>query len=127
MNFSGLFLSKKTATVSLLHHLICQTTMSSKFSPKFTIATAYPMMYCPADLQYIEADMVDLITADTVVSSPSELSEPSEPSEPLAPDFGEAETATDFYVWVKNNESHKSHTIRQLERLWQNGSEDSSR
>jgi hypothetical protein len=95
--------------------------MSSKFSPKFTIATAYPMMYSSSDLKYIESDMLDMISADTTSS-------PSEPLEASHHSFWDAiETATDFYAWVKHDESRRQHTLKRLESLWKHGSEDSPR
>ena len=35
--------------------------MSTKFSPKFTIATAYPMMFSSDDLKYIESEALYII------------------------------------------------------------------
>lgn len=95
--------------------------MSSKFSPKFTIATAYPMMYSSSDLKYIESEMLHSISTDAA-SSRWEASEPSNYAF-----LDTIETPTDCYRWVKHAESQRSHTLRQLERIWQSGSEDSPR
>ena len=92
--------------------------MSSKFFPKFTIATAYSMMYCPSDLQYLESRMINIINADT--TSDADM------SKPLSYDVWNAiETTADSDVWVQNNESQKKSVLIQLGRLWQNSSKDS--
>ncbi|MEL7004798.1 MAG: hypothetical protein AAF151_09495 [Cyanobacteria bacterium J06656_5] len=92
--------------------------MSSKFFPKFTIATAYSMMYCPSDLQYLESKMINIINADA--TSDTDM------SKPISYDVWDAvETTADSDVWVQNNESQKKSVLIQLERLWQNSSKDS--
>lgn len=92
--------------------------MSSKFFPKFTIATAYSMMYCPSDLQYLESKMINIINADA--TSDTDM------SKPVSYDVWDAiETTADSDVWIQNNESQKKSLLIQLERLWQNSSKDS--
>ena len=102
----------------MFHYVIHKVTMSSKFFPKFTIATAYSMMYCPSDLQYLESRMINIINADA--TSDADM------SKPLSYDVWDAiETTADSDVWVQNNESQKKSVLIQLERLWQNSSKDS--
>ena len=91
--------------------------MSSKFSPKFTIATAYPMMFSSADLKHIESEMLCAISTN---STPRDSVEPSNTAL-----FDAIETPTDFYAWTRDNESQRLQTLRQLERLWQSRSADS--
>ncbi|NEQ51873.1 MAG: hypothetical protein F6K11_17320 [Leptolyngbya sp. SIO3F4] len=66
--------------------------MNTKFSPKFTIATAYPMMFSSDDLGYIETEMLNFIRNGTVSSlESSDLS---------------------------NTESFKTTEITKLENIW---------
>ena len=77
--------------------------MKPKFSPKFTIVTAYPMMFSAADLKYVELAMLHTILADT---SPH----PWDPSD------------------SSRMESEWLHMSRQqLEHIWKIESEDSPR
>lgn len=40
--------------------------MTSKFSPKFTLVTPYPMMFSSADLRHIELEILHVILPDEV-------------------------------------------------------------
>ena len=95
--------------------------MSSKFYPKFTIATAYPMMFSSGDLKHIESDMLQVIFSESN-SAARNLSEPSS-----SYFFDTIETPTELYRWVQNTESQRLHQLRQLERLWQIEPEDFSK
>ena len=85
--------------------------MSTKFSPKFTIATAYPMMFSSDDLKYIETEMLYII--DDKTRSYRQLSETSH-SELLETD----KTVADWHGSIKGI-SHPEISIYQwLENLW---------
>ena len=93
-----------------------QATMSYKFSPKFTITTAYPMMFSSDDLRYIETEMLHAIFAD---SESVNLADPAS-----AHYFETIETPTELYRSVKRDESQRMHRLQRLERLWEIGFDD---
>ncbi|WP_152532168.1 hypothetical protein [Leptolyngbya sp. Heron Island J] len=74
------------------------------------------MMFSSADLKHIELEMLNAVSAD---SAPCQSPEPSKKV------FIDAiETPTDLYIWARKNESQLLQILGQLERLWQNSSED---
>ncbi len=64
--------------------------------------------------------MLDVISTETASRSTA----PSESSD--QPSRDAIETSNDFYAFGKNSESYQYRTLRQLERLWQQGSDNSS-
>ena len=44
--------------------------MNSKFSPKFTIVTPYPMMFAEEDLKCIELDIINTLMSDDTYAPP---------------------------------------------------------
>lgn len=90
--------------------------MSHKFSPKFTIATAYPMMFSSDDLRHVEIEMLHAIFADS--ESSCNLADPAS-----AHYFDTIETPTELYRWSQNDKQ-RMRRLLQLERLWEIGSDD---
>ncbi|MBE9070265.1 hypothetical protein IQ260_26845 [Leptolyngbya cf. ectocarpi LEGE 11479] len=94
--------------------------MKPRFNPKFTIATAYPMMFSSADLGHIELDMLNAILTEKEIGPPHLLA-PSENGyvNPPAPDG--------FYNWLSDSEFEWLYLSRQLENIWEIEPEDSFR
>lgn len=90
--------------VASLRYLI---SMKSKFSPKFTIVTPYPMMFSAEDLKYVELEIIDTLV-DTETASFKHLPSMSDHtlSHPLTTLAEEEEPQ-----WLKQ-------TKQQLETLW---------
>ena len=93
-----------------------QTTMSHKFSPKFTIATAYPMMFSSDDLRHVEMEMLHVIFADS--ESSYNLTDPAN-----AHYFDTIETPTELSRWSHKVKQRMSRLL-QLERIWEIGPDD---
>lgn len=96
--------------------------MTYKFSPKFAIITAYPMMFSSADLKYVELDMIHAIISD-------EIPHFKESSESSSTDyFDTLEITIEFHNLLRNRESEWLHVSRQqLEYIWEMELGDSSR
>ena len=93
--------------------------MSPRFSPKFTIATAYPMMFSSADLKHIETETRRALLSDSV----SSLLPASEPCNRVFLDS--IETPTELYRWVTKRKSERLWTLSQIKHPWENDPEES--
>ena len=94
-----------------------QAPMSYKFSPKFTIATAYPMMFSSDDLRYIETEMLHATFADSGTSY--HLADPA-----VARYFDTIETPTELYRWTQKEEFQRIRKSQHIDPLGDAGPDD---